>query len=122
MFPTSFKTLAATCALACLPSLSSAQMAPPVLPEMDVDAVSQAWNAAPAACRISVQKALAGYDFYDGAIDGQLGASTIAGIKAYVAAGEELEWNTVTVDGAKGLLWHIGMPEPSCNFPELSTF
>lgn len=122
MSTTSFKTVIAACALACLPSLSSAQMAPAALPEMDVAAVSQAWNAAPSACRMSVQKALADYDFYAGAIDGQLGAATIEGIKAYVAAGEELEWNTVTTEGAMGLLWHIGMPEPSCNFPELSTF
>ena len=99
------------------PSIVNAGTARAALPDVNADAMREAWHDASAACRKEVHRVLAEYQFYQGSIDGRWRDSTLEGIKKYVAAGEYLEWNTISYEGSLGLLWHIGISEQSCPYP-----
>jgi hypothetical protein len=109
---TTLRAAAAALALASTPFIAQAQTMAPV---MDEAVVRAAWDDTALACRKAVQETLISYGFTNGPVDGLMGPATLEGIKRYVAAGEDLEWNTVTRLGALGLIWHMGASEPSCD-------
>jgi hypothetical protein len=102
------------------PTGSDAKTSGSVVPEFNVAAMQAAWRDTSIQCRKHVQKVLAEYRFYNSGIDGVWGPSTLDGIKQYVESGYDLEWNTVSYQGALGLIWHIGFAERSCPFPQTS--
>jgi hypothetical protein len=115
-FLATLRTAATALALASTPLFAQSQPTPPA---MDEAAVRAAWADTTLACRKAVQETLVSYGFTNGPVDGLMGPATLEGIKRYVAAGEELEWNTVTRLGALGLIWHMGSSEPSCDSDEI---
>lgn len=75
-----------------------------------------AFNSLPLPCRKEVQKALTGYGFYHGRINGSWSTEVAQGVVQYVGGGN-LAYSWPTVPGAKGILWHIGFMEHSCPMP-----
>lgn len=89
----------------------------PLIPNLNAPLMARAFAAMPAACRVHIQKALAGYNFYSGPNNGAWTPEVAAAISRYVDGASGLGYGFASLAGAKGILWHIGFEEMECPMP-----